>query len=96
MKNCTNCGNQVEDEAVFCDACGSKLEVAQQQSEEPSVIEINQVKADDVNAKTNSQPEDPEAKRRKVWLMGSIGSVLVVVVLMMPMLFGRISGGGRK
>lgn len=92
MKNCTNCGNVVEDEAVFCDVCGSKVDDTQKLQEETTVIKIKEVKADDLKPIIYSQPVDSEAKRRKYWLIGSIGSVLVVVLLMTPILFNRISG----
>lgn len=92
MKKCANCGNQIEEEAHFCDACGSKVEEQQEQPQEPEIIEINQQNDEPANSKSSIQPEDPEAKRRKYWLIGSIGSVLVMVILMMPILFSRISG----
>ena len=31
MKNCTNCGKQLDDSVMFCDACGTKLAAPTQQ-----------------------------------------------------------------
>ncbi len=31
MKNCTNCGKQLDDSVMFCDACGTKLAAPAQQ-----------------------------------------------------------------
>ena len=35
MKYCPNCGNQLNDEALFCEYCGAKQPVVQQSEPQP-------------------------------------------------------------
>ena len=42
MKNCTNCGSAMDDNAAFCANCGTPVAPAQPIAPEPPVVEMQQ------------------------------------------------------
>ena len=101
-KFCTNCGNQLDDEAVFCDNCGER--VASQTDSQPVQAPLQpnaqteQQYAPDQQYYQPNQPmlqNNPQPPKKKTGLIiglicGGVAviaaAVLVIIIVIMPMI----------
>lgn len=75
---CTNCGNEISNESVFCNKCGAKIEEA---IEEYETIQESHSVADETNTKSTVN----NGNKKKIVI---IAAVAVVVVIIISALFG--------
>ena len=90
MKVCPNCSNTVEDSAVFCDKCGTRFAVqnnnpvnyTQQPTNQPNYVQQPQYNNGAVQPQyQNVTPQTPPKKKNTGMIIGIVAAVLVVLAI---------------
>lgn len=95
MKFCRKCGSQLEDGAVFCNACGESQNTdTQAVNEVNSQTPINDIVGTPEQPVYQENPMMPPKKSKKPLIIGiSIGAVVVIAAVVVGLVF--LLGGGK-
>ncbi|MCR5635070.1 MAG: zinc-ribbon domain-containing protein, partial [Lachnospiraceae bacterium] len=93
MKTCPNCKAQLEDDVVFCNECGTKVDSAPAQTEETA--------SSDASSTSNAAPAgnsilENAAQTTKNSNIGIIAVAVVALVLIVILIAILGGGGGAK
>lgn len=97
MKNCTKCGNTLEDEAVFCNACGeAQKENTQTENTYTESEELTNSFLEEQDQPVYiGNPDMPVKKSKKPLIIGiSIAAVLVIAAIVVGLVL--FLGGGKS
>lgn len=88
MKFCDNCGNQLNDSAIFCPKCGSKVEVADvySYSTERSSSHVDEATSSLLNTmrKTGSSQFVKLGKNRNLFITVSVALIFNLILMLCP------------
>ena len=82
MKTCPNCNNQLEDSAVFCDRCGSKLTVQQPNYQQPNYTSQQpNYSYQQPSTYQSAMQNNPPKKKKTGMIIGIVAGCLVVLAI---------------
>lgn len=89
MKVCPNCNNAVEDSAIFCDKCGTRFAVQnnnpvnypQQPVNQPNYVQQPQYNYGANQPQIQNAPQTPPKKKKTGMIIGIIAAVLIVLAI---------------
>ena len=89
MKVCPNCNNAVEDSAIFCDKCGTRFAVQnnnpvnypQQPVNQPNYVQQPQYNYGANQPQFQNAPQTPPKKKKTGMIIGIIAAVLIVLAI---------------
>lgn len=90
MKYCPNCGNQLPDDALFCNACGQKADDSAS-SQDANIDQTSNSVQSVVNEQTETFPA-PKGKKGKVILISVICGLLIAGVAVAIILINVLGG----
>ena len=88
MKFCPNCGNQLPDDAMFCNSCGTKMDAASAPAQQAAPVQQQAP----VQPQNNAPKTSSMSKNAKVGLIAIIAAVAVVAVILIIILTSIFGG----
>lgn len=92
-KFCRQCGAQLEDDAVKCEACGAEIKPAEETNQQPADAQAQAVASDAENGE-NANPNAPAPKKLSTRNIAIIAAAAVVVIVVL--IVALTAGGGYK
>ncbi len=102
-KKCPNCGAELEDNALFCDECGSKLDQQTSSQQTTPSVTPKETNNTDVSSKTVTAPDSTEImKNSGLGIASMIFGILGIFTLgcffipeILGLIFGIIAMGNK-
>lgn len=94
---CWKCGSEITDDSVFCENCGTKVELVESADVEQETLQ-QQVNVEQQSTPVqNVQPEPPKKKKPMgILVIGAVIVLIAVLVLLVSKLFGGSSNANDK
>ena len=98
---CKNCGAQLDDDAKFCERCGTVIKriVSESAAQNMNVSDLTESETTESaeNVQNNRMHEQPKKKSQKKMIVGAVAAVFVLVIgLLLSGVLGNVSNGNAS